>query len=283
MAVDDDLDLYDSSSPTLPSPRSPSFVPALVALGLVALGGGAALWFYLHRTPAPAIVQPAVTPSAAAPAPPPAALGTRPEPVEVPPLDASDGVVRDLVRRLSAHPVVGAWLAGDGLLRHFAAAVENVAAGQAPTIHVQALRPSDPFRVTTQGGKTVIDPRSYSRYNGIAEALDSVDAETAARLYSTLKPRLGDAVAELGQAPGSLDASLERAIVTVLQTPAVSDPVVLTPKGIGYGFADPRLESLPAAQKQLLRMGPTNARRIQASLRRIALALGIPAARLPPP
>ena len=36
-------------------------------------------------------------------------------------------------------------------------------------------------------------------------------------------------------------------------------------------------------QKQLLRMGPTNARRIQASLRRIALALGIPAGRLPPP
>jgi len=282
MAVDDDLDLYDSSSPTLPPPRSPSFVPALVALGLVAVGGGAALWFYLHRAPAAPVIQPAVTPAATTPAP-PAALGSRPEAVDVPPLDASDGVVRDLVGRLSAHPVVAAWLAGDGLLRHFAAAVENVAAGQAPTIHVQALRPSDPFRVTTQGGRTVIDPRSYARYNGIAEALDSIDPDTAARLYSTLKPRLGDAIAELGEAPASLDASLERAIVTVLQTPAVSDPVVLTPKGIGYAFADPRLESLPAAQKQLLRMGPTNARRIQASLRRIALALGIPTARLPPP
>ena len=282
MSADDDLDLYDSSSPTLPSPTSPSFVPALVALGVVAALGAGALWFYLHRTPPRAAVEPAVTPAATTTAP-PAALGSQAEAVQVPPLDASDDVVRDLIRRLSAHPIVAAWLAGDGLLRHVAAGIENVAAGQAPTVHVQALRPTAPFRVTTQGGRTVIDPRSYARYDGIAEALDTIDPEAAARLYSTLKPRLGDAVAELGEAPASLDASLERAIVAVLQTPAVSDPIVLTPKGIGYGFADERLEALPAAQKQLLRMGPTNARRIQASLRRIALALGIPATRLPPP
>ena len=43
------------------------------------------------------------------------------------------------------------------------------------------------------------------------------------------------------------------------------------------------ISSAPAAYAADLRMGPTNARRIQASLRRIALALGIPAARLPPP
>ena len=54
------------------------------------------------------------------------------------------------------------------------------------------------------------------------------------------------------------------------------------PRGAGYGFADPRLERLTAAQKQLLRMGPANARLVQGSLRTIALELGIPAERLPP-
>jgi len=51
--------------------------------------------------------------------------------------------------------------------------------------------------------------------------------------------------------------------------------------GVGYGYADPRLEELTAAQKHLLRTGPRNALVIQTSLRAIALALGIPPERLP--
>ena len=50
-----------------------------------------------------------------------------------------------------------------------------------------------------------------------------------------------------------------------------------------YGFAAPDVEALTAAQKQLLRMGPRHVRTIQSSLRAIALALGIPAERLPAP
>src|SRR5690348_1741216 len=108
MAHDDDLDLYDSSSPTLPPQESPSFLPALLALGLVALAGGAAFWVYLHRAPATAVTAPAVAPAATTP-PPPTALGAQADAVEVPPLDASDGIVRDLIRRLSAHPIVATW------------------------------------------------------------------------------------------------------------------------------------------------------------------------------
>jgi hypothetical protein len=48
-----------------------------------------------------------------------------------------------------------------------------------------------------------------------------------------------------------------------------------------YAFASPALEQLSPAQKLLIRTGPANARRIQARLRAIALALGIPASRLP--
>jgi hypothetical protein len=71
--------------------------------------------------------------------------------------------------------------------------------------------------------------------------------------------------------------------VLLLATPIPEGPVRLTPpsKGVAYTFTDPRLEGLTAAQKQLVRMGPDNARKIQASLRAIALALGIPADRLP--
>jgi hypothetical protein len=48
--------------------------------------------------------------------------------------------------------------------------------------------------------------------------------------------------------------------------------------GIGYAYADPRLEGLSPPQKQLLRMGPENVKAIQAKLREIAsfLQLSVP-------
>ena len=44
-----------------------------------------------------------------------------------------------------------------------------------------------------------------------------------------------------------------------------------------YEYADPRLEAMTPAQKALLRMGPRNVPRVQAKLRELAAALGLPA------
>jgi hypothetical protein len=136
----------------------------------------------------------------------------------------------------------------------------------------------------TRDGATRVDPRSYDRYTRIADAVASVDAGGAAKLYATLKPRIEDAHHDLGSSD-TFDHTLERAIVVLLGTPVTdgSERLKPMPKGIGYGYADERLESLTPAQKQLLRMGPRNVRVIKAKLRDIAIALGIPPARLPAP
>jgi hypothetical protein len=64
----------------------------------------------------------------------------------------------------------------------------------------------------------------------------------------------------------------------------VADPIAVRPEGgTGYAFTDPALEALTPAQKQLLRTGSANVQVIQAWLRSVALALGIPAERLPAP
>jgi hypothetical protein len=209
-------------------------------------------------------------------------LGGEAAPVALPPLDESDDVVADLVKKLSSHPRVLAWLTTDGLVRNFAVVVLNVAEGKAPAAMVRPLRPSAPFRVIERNGGVHIDSRSYERYASLAEAVASLDAQGSAALYSTVKPRLEEAHRELGELDVSFDRTLERAIVLLLQTPIADGQLRVEPHGVGYGFADPKLERLTAAQKQLLRMGPENARRIQAKLREIALALGIPPERLPP-
>jgi hypothetical protein len=142
-------------------------------------------------------------------------------------------------------------------------------------------RPSSSFVVVQRGRDLIIDPRSYQRYDALAAAAASLDPQGSAKVYATLKPRIEEASRELGEV--SFDRSLERAIVLLLSTPDVSDPIRVRPKGVGYAFADPALEALAPAQKQLLRMGPRNVQRFKSSLRAIAIAIGIPESRLPPP
>ena len=267
----------DRPGATPPPPRAGLVVAALLVLALVALGGA---YWYLWRRPAAQPAAKASPPAAASHDDAPAApLGGQPEAIDVPPLDQSDPIVQELVRTLSTHPSVVAWLATNGLIRNFTVVVDNIASGQTPAKHLKVLRPSSGFTTIGQGPGRRIDPRSYDRYNAIADAVASVDAQGAARVYATLKPRIEEANSELGAE--SFDRKLEQAMVLLIRTnvPEGSDRV--EPKGgEAYQFADPRLESLSNAQKLLLRMGPRNAHIVQNKLREIALALGIPPERL---
>jgi hypothetical protein len=229
------------------------------------------------RRPQETVVE---APAAAVEAPRP--LGGDARPVAVPPLEESDPFVRELVRRLTSHPRLLAWLATDGLVRNFTTVVVNIADGQPFAGQLSTLRPPPGFAVMERGDDLYIDPRSYDRYTAIAEGVAGIDPAGAADVYGTLKPRIEEAYRELGQPDGSFDRALERAIVELVRTPIPREPIRVEPHGIGYAFADERIEGLKPAQKQLLRMGPDNARRIQASLRAIGIALGIPPERLTP-
>jgi DUF3014 family protein len=260
------------SSPEARSPRRTVGVWVAVALLVVAVGAAVYVAFGWRPRPAP---PPATSAQRTLPGENPPSLGGAADAITIPPLDASDRVVRTLVQALSESPAVMAWLPTNGLIRNFTVVVSNIAEGATPAKQLKPLRPSSTFRVAERDGNTYVDPRSYDRYVTIADAIGSIDPAGAARLYATLKPRIEEAHRDLGTTNQSFDRTLERAILALLETPIVDGPVRLRPKGIGYGYADERLESLSAAQKQLLRMGPRNMRIIKARLREIALALGM--------
>lgn len=272
-----DFELQKEPQPgRAPAARPPSLVPWIVAAVLVI--AAAAAFFLLRRDgEPPGEVAQTGTEELVPPAEP---LGVEVEPVDVPPLDESDAFVRDLVRALSSHPRVAAWLTTDGLIRNFAVVVENIARGQTPSGHLRVLKPKEPFEVIDAGGALVGHPRNYDRYNDLAAAVASIDADGAAKLYSTLKPRIEEAHRELGY-QGSFDQVLETAIVRLLEVPVVEGEIALVPSGAVYDYNDPRIERLTQAQKQLVRMGPRNVRTVHRKLRQIALALGIPPDRLP--
>jgi hypothetical protein len=275
------LDSGPDPEPGPTAPTWPIWVASVLVLLLVAV---AAFVWYSRRspsTPEQSATAPGTEPRAArTPTP---ALGAPGDDIDVPPLGESDTLVRQLVGRLSAHPSVAAWLAGDGLIRNATVTVQNIAAGQTPVRHLKRLAPKAPFAARGASGELTIDPQSYERYNWIADGVASLDADGVARLYGTLKPRVEEAYAELGSQEPRFDAALERAIVLLLETPIVEGDVRLVPRGGLYAYADPRLEGLAPAQKQVLRTGPRNTRVMLGQLREIALALGITSDRLPAP
>jgi hypothetical protein len=269
-----DYEIFKTNEPPAPSRRSVGLWIGVAAVLVAALA--TLLWLVAHRRPAPA---PATAHTEAPPAP-PRPLGGAGDSIPLPPLNETDPLVRELVQKISTNPRIAAWLATNDLIRDFTIGVANVAQGQGATRQLSMLRPPSNFRVIERGNQITIDPKSYARYDSLAAAAESLDPAGTARLYATLKPRIEEAARELGDS--SFDRTFERAIVSILSTPTVNDPILVETRGIGYGFADPKLEALTTTQKHLIRTGPRNAAAIKQSLRKIAVALGIPEERLPP-
>lgn len=252
-----------------PRRRRRATAAALIVLVLAGLGGY--LWWLRHTRPAPAVsvkserVSVPREPRAAEP----------PDDIVVPPLAETDPLVRRLMSELSRHPAVAAWLTTDGLIRNFALVIQATAEHRSPASHLKVVRPSGDFSVVTEGDNIYIDPASYRRYDGYADAFAAIDARGAARLYATLKPRINEAYHELGDPEGDFDGTLRNAMIELLRTPVIEGRIPLAHRSVKYEFADPALEGLSSAQRQLLRMGPRNVRIVQQKLREIAPYLGI--------
>ena len=282
MADFDDLSLDREPEPGPPPRPGPPLWPPIAIAALVT--AVAAVWYFGSRNSAPpstgtknAVAQTTVDVPQQ-----PARLAPEPgEAIDLPPLDQSDALVRSLAARLSSHPLVAAWLTTDALIRNLTVVVANIADGETPAKHLRPLRPTGAFSARKASGATWVDPASYARYDGIAAAVESLDARGVARFYATVKPRIDDAYRDLG-AGGDFDRTLERAIVVLLRTPIVDRDVQLRAGEMSYEFADPALEGLSKAQRQFLRMGPRNMRSVKAKLRDVARYLGIPDSALPP-
>lgn len=275
-----DLSYDPHETPGTGGPEPPSsggrralwIVVLLLLLALV----GAGVWYLFLRAPQePAPAPEPVAQSAPEPAREPAEVRPEPPEIELPPLSASDEVVRRLVGELSSHPRVAAFLAGEELVRKFVAAVDNVARGTSPRPHLAAAAPEGSFPVLEEDGRVVVDPRGYDRYDPLVAAFTGLDPEGSAETYRRLEPLVDQAYRELGYPDREFDRTLERAIAELLAVPVVEGPVELVPQVQRYEYADPRLENLSAAQKHLLRTGPDNVRRVQARLRALAAALGL--------
>ena len=193
--------------------------------------------------------------------------------LELPSLDGSDVLVRELAAALSANPQFTSWLVNEDLVRRFVVAVDNIAEGETPRVHLGFMAPKSDFKAWESDGSLHVSPASYRRYDAITEAFVSLDSEGSIELYRRLEPLVQEAYRDLGYPQRSFEDVLRRAAKVVLDTPEITGPVELETAVRSYRFADPQLEGLDPIQKQLLRFGPRNVDRIQAKVRALILAL----------
>lgn len=232
------------------------------------------------RVPEPAFPAPEADPALASAEPDaaPAAQVVRPLPL----LGESDSIVREIAGRLSSRPELLVWLASDELIRRVVAAVDAVAQGKSPVDQAPAsMRPRGKFEVVASEAGLVAAPSAHARYDLLTEVVAGLDGEGLVRAYHELEPLVEEAYRDLGHPNGSFAAALRAAIFELLAAPTIIGQPSLVPLEPGHGYADPALEELSAAQKQLLRFGPANAARIQHALQELAGRLGVPEAELP--
>lgn len=233
------------------------------------------IYIIFFRGPAEPEPEPIPEPELAEAQLPPAEAESGPVSINLPPLDESDGTVRLMAQALSAHPRLAATLATDELIRKFVAAIVNIGAGETPAAHLGVLTPEGEFHAVTKEGSLVLDPASYRRYDGLADAFTSVNTAGTVQLYYQLKPLLDVAYRDLGYPDDDFHDALLAAVDELIATPVIEGDIEVESGVLSYRYRDPDIESLSDVDKHLLRMGPENVGAIQEKLRELRVALAV--------
>lgn len=184
-------------------------------------------------------------------------------PPPLPPLEESDELVRDQLSAVGVGPMLSPQEEQEDLVQRSAALVDGFSRG----VVLRKLLPVDPpkaaFSALEEDGKMYMNPAGYRRYDSYSEAIDSLDTSALVSSFDTLRPLYEEAYGQLGLDPNDFDNAVIRMLDRVLATPEIDEPIALTRESVMYKYADPQLEQLTPMQKQLMRMGPDNIRRIK--------------------
>ncbi len=182
---------------------------------------------------------------------------------ELPQLNESDAVVESHLRLLAgAQPLE--WLAGEQLLRRISIQVSSLVARDEFSYQQTPLKQPDSIAVRPlSSDRWLLDPTGYRRYDPYVGLLMNIEPELLVAFYRYYEPLLDQAYAELGNPIGAFRRDLIAAIEKILAAPVIEGDIQLVMPEANYEFADPALEALPLAQKQMIRMGPENTRRVQ--------------------
>jgi hypothetical protein len=239
------------------------------AAAIVAVGG----YYYWQAQTGPAAPAKAPVPAATAGIQHPLA----PAPgAPLPPLADSDGALGSAIAALLRTPALPELFYADRLARRWVATIDNLPREQVAA-EVRGLRPpGGPLATRGEDAALTIAPDNAARYARYMELLAAIDVGQAAALYRHFYPLLQQAYEDLGYPGQYFNDRVVVVIDHLLATPDVAEPIRLVHPSVMYKFADPKLESLSAGQKALLRIGRENAAAVKAKLRALRAEIARP-------
>jgi hypothetical protein len=215
----------------------------------------------------PAPPQAATEPAIHNPVPVPA--DTKP----LPPLKDSDPDVRKALVDVLGARSVSQFLVPENVVRHVVVTVDNLPRKKV-NIELRPMKPTPGGTVVaTQGDITTLGEANFQRYEPLMKALRSTDMSVLANTYFRLYPLFQQAYEDLGYPGEYFNDRLVAVIDDMLKAPEVQGPIQLVQPRVFYEYADPKLESLSAGQKLLLRMGPANEALAKTKLRELRRAI----------
>src|SRR5216684_1479507 len=191
----------------------------------------------------------------------------------LPPLADSDAALSDALGQVVGAATVKDYLLPESIIRHLVVTIDNlprqkVAVAKRPT---SALTGS--FVANGDELHATLDAQNFARYQPMVAVIGKLDMQQLAAVYIRFYPLFQQAYQDLGYPNGYFNDRLVQVIDSLLATPQPTGPIALVRPNVMYVFADPALESRPAGQKLLIRMGPDNAAVITAKLDELRTAV----------
>ncbi len=220
------------------------------------------------------VIPEAVIPEAVEPEPQPepeTSSVTTPPPL--PKLDNSDDFIRERLLLISNKAEFAKWVKTDDLLRRTTSYADGLSNGVLLSKIFPLTAPEGKFATHSSDGTIWLNAGNYERYDRTINTLISLPMDSMATMFHFARPLLENAFSEMGYNPRQMDGIILQAIDVILATPIVAEPIRLSRDSVVYKFADSELESLLPLQKQLLRSGPENTKRIQQQAKALREAL----------
>lgn len=189
------------------------------------------------------------------------------------PEEVSDANVKSALIMVASSPTFAKLLVNERLIEKFVINVHNLSSKQLSPKDSLVVPPVEKFKTYNQADRVWIENSSFQRYNSYIDALESVDAEDLLMVFENYESNIKEKFAEISRPGQDFDSALIDAINTLLDTPQVPVPIEVYSDSVMYKFKDEKLETLSGPQKQLIRMGPENMRRIKNVLRSVKEAL----------
>jgi hypothetical protein len=252
----------------------------MIGVAAAVVVAAAGTWYYLSS-------RHAAMPSVPAAAPAPVAAQTPAEPAIQHPLSADDqGTKAPLPALADSDPalaealgaVVGPgevkdYLVPQNIVRNIVVTVDNLARQKVAVQKRPVGSPGGTFLAQGDELHGTLDPRNYARYRPMVLVISKLDMSQLVAVYVRFYPLFQRAYQDLGYPNGYFNDRLVQVIDSMLAAPDPAGPIELVRPNVMYIFSDSALESRPAGQKLLMRMGPENAAAIKARLTELRAAI----------